>query len=71
VAYTSKKRSILESIRNLMVDDHARFRSGVNGMLGSEPEFKVIGEAAWEKKPSQRTLNLRLDMILRMYRCRA
>jgi hypothetical protein len=49
VAYISKRRSIVESIRILIVDDHAWFpwfRSGVNAMLGSKPEFEIVGEAA-------------------------
>jgi len=37
VAYIYKRWSIVESIRKLIVDDHAWFRSGVNAMLGSEP----------------------------------
>ena len=36
----------MESIRNLIVDDHALFRCSVSAMLGSEPEFEIAGEAA-------------------------
>ena len=36
----------MECIRLLIVDDHRMFRQGLVGLLRSEPEFDVVGEAA-------------------------
>ena len=34
-----------DSIRLLVVDDHAAVREGFAGLLGSQPEFEVVGQA--------------------------
>lgn len=33
-------------IRILVVDDHPIVRAGVSGLLETEPDFEVVGEAA-------------------------
>jgi DNA-binding NarL/FixJ family response regulator len=35
----------MSPIRVLLADDHALFREGVAGLLASEPDFEVVGEA--------------------------
>ena len=36
----------MERIRLLIVDDHEVVRAGLQGMLASQPDFEVVGEAA-------------------------
>lgn len=35
----------MEKVRVLLVDDHALFREGLAGIIGSQPDMQVVGEA--------------------------
>lgn len=53
-----------KTIRILLVDDHALFRKGLAGVLSSEEDFQLVGEAengneAWEKAKK-----LKPDLVL-------
>jgi DNA-binding NarL/FixJ family response regulator len=37
---------LVSKVRVLLVDDHALFREGLAGILNSQPDFTVVGEAA-------------------------
>ncbi|MFB3817804.1 MAG: response regulator [Candidatus Methylomirabilales bacterium] len=51
-------------IRILLVDDHALFRKGIASLLGSEPDFEVVGEAASGREAVERARELMPDVIL-------
>ena len=36
----------MSPVRVLLIDDHALFRSGVAGLLASQADFEVVGEAS-------------------------
>ncbi len=36
----------METIRVLVVDDHALFRKGVTAVINTQPDMKVVAEAA-------------------------
>ncbi len=50
--------------RILLADDHALFRHGLRALLGSLPEFEVVGEAATGEEAVARSLDLRPDVVL-------
>ena len=54
----------METIRVLLVDDHALFRSGVAGLLRDEPGFEVVGEASDGEEGITKALELMPDIIL-------
>lgn len=51
-------------IRILVADDHLVVRSGLNGMLASQPDFTVVGEAADGAEAVRLALRLEPDLIL-------
>jgi DNA-binding NarL/FixJ family response regulator len=51
-------------IRILIADDHPVVRDGVRAMLGTQPDFQVIGEAANGTEAAQRAEQLQPDVIL-------
>ncbi len=51
-------------IRVLLVDDHALFRKGVADLLGSEPEFELVGEAGNGIRAVEMARELMPDVIL-------
>lgn len=53
-----------EMIGILIVDDHKVLREGLNGLLGAEPDFHVLGEAASGSRAIDRALELRPDVII-------
>jgi DNA-binding NarL/FixJ family response regulator len=53
-----------EPIRVLVVDDHPVVRTGVRGMLASQAEFDVVGEAADGAEALLRVAELRPDVVL-------
>jgi DNA-binding NarL/FixJ family response regulator len=51
-------------IKLLIVDDHPVVRDGLRGMLGGDPEFTVVGEAADGAEAVTLTENLGPDVVL-------
>jgi DNA-binding NarL/FixJ family response regulator len=54
----------METVRVMLVDDHALFRKGVANLLREEPGFEVIGEAADGREALARASELMPDVIL-------
>jgi len=51
-------------IRVLLVDDHALFRQGLAGLLSSQPDIEVVGEAEDGIEAQVKAQELRPDLIL-------
>jgi DNA-binding NarL/FixJ family response regulator len=51
-------------IRLLIVDDHPVVRDGLRGMLESQPDFEVVGEAGDGSEAVQQVENLKPDIVL-------
>jgi len=51
-------------IRIVIADDHPIFRDGLRRLLGIEPDFEVIGEAADGREAVERVTALRPDVLL-------
>ena len=54
----------MKTIRVLLVDDHALFRSGVAGLLREQPDFELAGEARDGREALERANDLMPDVIL-------
>jgi DNA-binding NarL/FixJ family response regulator len=54
----------VEKIRILIVDDHLVVREGLKGMLVSQPDFAVVGEAADGAAAVAQVLQLQPDVVL-------
>ena len=52
------------SIRVLVVDDHAIVRKGIRALLATEPDIEMIGEATNGKEAISQTESLQPDVIL-------
>ena len=50
--------------RLLLCDDHAMFRQGLKSILETEPDFRIIGEAATGREAVRYALHTRPDIIL-------
>src|SRR5437667_10424854 len=57
-------RSIDQSLRVLIVDDHALFRRGLQMVLKQEPDIEVVGEAADGHEAVGKAQELMPDVIL-------
>ena len=53
-----------EVVRVLIADDHPVVRSGIRGMLASDPGFEIVGEAADGTEAVAVTLRERPDVVL-------
>ena len=53
-----------EPTRMLIVDDHILFRQGLASLIGSQPDFKVVGEAGSVQEACQLACSLIPDLIL-------
>ncbi len=53
-----------ETIRILLADDHPVVRDGLAAMLGTQPEFQVIGEAGTGAEAVAEAARLRPDVVL-------
>jgi DNA-binding NarL/FixJ family response regulator len=53
-----------EAIRILVADDHPVVRDGLVAMLGSQPDFQVVGEAGTGTDAVRRALELLPDVVL-------
>lgn len=51
-------------LRILLIDDHTLFRSGVKALLGRQPDFEVVGEAADGLEGVKRAKQLHPDLVL-------
>ena len=51
-------------VRVLIADDHPVLRSGIRGMLASDPGFEVVGEAADGTEAVALTMRERPDVVL-------
>ncbi len=51
-------------IRILVADDHPVVRDGLIAMLGTQPDFEVVGEASTGVETVERTRALRPDIVL-------
>lgn len=53
-----------KKIRVIVCDDHALFREGVKTILGSQPEFEVVGEAEDGREAVDLAVRLQPDVAL-------
>ena len=54
----------MERIRVLLADDHALFRGGLAGLLSSQPDIEVVGEAEDGLEALVKAQELRPDLII-------
>jgi len=53
-----------EPLRLLIADDHPLFRKGLRTLLGTVPDFALVGEAETGQAALARTLDLQPDVVL-------
>jgi DNA-binding NarL/FixJ family response regulator len=53
-----------QTIRILLVDDHAVLRAGLRALLEAEPDFLVVGEAATGEEGVEKSRLLRPDVVV-------
>jgi DNA-binding NarL/FixJ family response regulator len=54
----------MEKVRVLLVDDHALFREGLAGIIDSQPDMQVVGEANDGLEACVKAQELKPDLIL-------
>src|SRR5438309_1010545 len=57
-------QSATQSIRLLLVDDHAMFREGLASVLEKEPDFKIVGKCAGAREALELLPEVLPTMIL-------
>jgi two-component system NarL family response regulator len=60
----TKPKTEIESLRVIIVDDHALFRRGLQMVLEQEPDIEVIGEAADGHEAIEKAQELMPDVVL-------
>jgi DNA-binding NarL/FixJ family response regulator len=55
---------MMQRIRVLIADDHPVVRAGLQGMLASQPDFELVGEAATGKEAVALVAQLHPDVVL-------
>lgn len=60
----TKPKTEIESLKVMIVDDHALFRRGLEMVLEQEPDIDVIGEAADGSEAVQKAQELMPDVVL-------
>lgn len=53
-----------DTIRILLVDDHALFRSGIRSLLQCYPEFSIVGEAGDGMEGVKRVVQFQPDVVI-------
>jgi len=53
-----------DTIRVLLVDDHAILRAGLSALLNAEPDISVVGEAATGEEGVDAALSLHPDVVI-------
>jgi DNA-binding NarL/FixJ family response regulator len=53
-----------EPIRLLVADDHAGFRSGLEALLATQPDFEIVGQAETGDGAVAQALSLQPDVVL-------
>ncbi len=59
-----RRNESFERVRILIVDDHALYRMGINGILQNEPDLEVVGEAIDPRSAMEAALATNPDVIL-------
>ena len=59
-----KRAQTAETLRVLIVDDHALFRRGLQMVLASEPDIEVVGEASDGAEAVEKAKALRPNVVL-------
>ena len=54
----------MKGLRILLADDHPVVRAGLVAILGTQPDFEVVGEAATGREVLERVAALRPDVLL-------
>ena len=60
----SSVQSLARKVRVLLVDDHPVVREGLRGMLASDPDIQVVGEASSGQEALERAVQLEPDVVL-------
>jgi DNA-binding NarL/FixJ family response regulator len=61
---SDRRNQSFERVRILIVDDHALYRMGINGILQNEPDLEVVGEAVDPRSAMEAALATNPDVIL-------
>jgi DNA-binding NarL/FixJ family response regulator len=59
-----RRNQSFERVRILIVDDHALYRMGINGILQNEPDLEVVGEAIDPRSALEAAFATNPDVIL-------
>jgi DNA-binding NarL/FixJ family response regulator len=54
----------MDSVRILIADDHAPFRSGLRALFEANPDFEIVGEAETGEQAIEMTIQQQPDVVL-------